>query len=93
MVDQASEQDTVQHAEAFPPPPPFFHLYAEGRDTDPPPPPRPVQGTYQMFGELHTVCSVSHTVDPACKSTAGPGELCCRLKMDYLHYKLSSYSH
>lgn len=39
----------------YPPPPPFFRLYAEGAQLQPPAPPPPIDGTYQMFGELHTV--------------------------------------
>ena len=45
---------------AFPSPPAFFRLYREDADGAaqrplPPDPPEPIQGEYEMFGELHTV--------------------------------------
>ncbi|KAK9864550.1 hypothetical protein WJX84_006703 [Apatococcus fuscideae] len=44
---------------AFPSPPAFFRLYREDADGAaqrplPPDPPEPIQGEYEMFGELHT---------------------------------------
>ncbi|CAK0785716.1 hypothetical protein CVIRNUC_008927 [Coccomyxa viridis] len=51
----ASRQDVQQ---AFPPPPPYYKDFAPHEDSGDehmlPAPPPPVQGEYQLFGELHT---------------------------------------
>ncbi|KAK9821425.1 hypothetical protein WJX81_003367 [Elliptochloris bilobata] len=53
----ASEQP--QHVQTYPLPPAFFRLYRDDADGSaerplPPLPPAPVEGEFQMFGELHT---------------------------------------
>ena len=45
--------------QTYPPPPAFFRLYREDADGSaerplPPAPPAPVEGEFQMFGEMHT---------------------------------------
>ncbi|KAK9827530.1 hypothetical protein WJX74_008403 [Apatococcus lobatus] len=57
MADESQKPAATQLA--FPPPPDFFKLYRENADGTaerplPPEPPEPVQGEYEMFGELHT---------------------------------------
>ncbi|DBB08705.1 TPA: hypothetical protein ACH3X3_008143 [Trebouxia sp. C0006] len=44
----------------YPPPPDFYRLYRDDADGNaerplPPVPPQPVEETYQMFGEMHTI--------------------------------------
>ena len=53
---------TIRLLQAFPPPPPYYKDFAPHEDSGDermlPAPPPPVQGEYQLFGELHTVsCS------------------------------------
>ena len=58
-MSAADQQGGPGVASLFPPPPPFFKLFSDDADGVrkplPPEPPAPIQGTYQMFGELHTV--------------------------------------
>lgn len=47
--------------QAFPAPPQFYKLFAPSKDKDDgsfecPPPPAPVEGDYQVFGEIFEVC-------------------------------------
>ncbi len=59
-MEEQLPQRSAATQQAFPPPPAFFKLYREDADGSaehplPPKPPEPVQGEYEMFGELHTV--------------------------------------
>ena len=47
------------NVQTYPPPPAFFRLYREDAEGSaerplPPAPPAPVEGEFQMFGEMHT---------------------------------------
>lgn len=58
--DGQQEQAILQQQSFYPPVPPFYRLFRPDADGTaerrlPPAPPPPVEGTYQMFGELHTV--------------------------------------
>lgn len=68
MADQPQKPAATQLA--FPPPPEFYKLYREDADGTaerpfPPEPPEPVQGEYEMFGELHTVSTAGRLVSPS----------------------------
>ena len=51
--------NTIRLVQAFPPPPLYYKDFAPHKDSGDehmlPAPPPPVQGEYQLFGELHTV--------------------------------------
>lgn len=66
-----------QQQSFYPPVPPFYRLFRADADGTaerplPPAPPPPVEGTYQMFGELHTV----PITNAACLNPRSHG--CCR---------------
>jgi hypothetical protein len=59
MAENAGTSATGQQS-LYPPTPDFYRLYREDADGTaerplPPLPPQPVDETYQMFGEMHTV--------------------------------------
>jgi len=43
------QQEEVQQQQLYPPPPHYFHQVGSGLQ-----PPPPIEGTYQLFGELYT---------------------------------------
>jgi len=67
--------DTVKPCtQTYPPPPPFYKLFRGDADGSaerplPPVPPAPVEGEFQMFGELHTARCAAHRFAPiaACR--------------------------
>ena len=59
MAETAGVSATGQQS-LYPPPPDFYRLYRDDADGNaerplPPVPPQPVEETYQIFGEMHTV--------------------------------------
>lgn len=49
--------------DSWPPPPPFFKLFAEESEFIPPAPPRPIEGQYEMFGASYSTKFVSPSLE------------------------------
>ena len=69
------------NVQTYPPPPAFFRLYREDADGSaerplPPAPPVPVEGEFQMFGELHTVRTWRSLALATLAACAGVGMRC-----------------
>jgi hypothetical protein len=83
-MDQPVQPELQQ---MFPPPPHFFSLYREDADGSaerplPPLPPPIIDGSYQMFGEIHTA-----SIRPTSKGCA-PSRLCYHLQLHEYTYNL-----
>ena len=97
MAENAEMSATGQQS-LYPPPPEFYRLYREDADGTaerplPPCPPQPVEETYQMFGETHTVRHI--LVAAFVASLRGDADCwfaICRSSLAYRHCKLSHSS-